>query len=141
MALVIMDQFTAPFAVQTATLLIHTNYPWTGVSPVINDFCRTAFSNTNLYLLAFNLLFAIWAVRKSSFPYFGRFLDAGVFVVEIGQTSLHYTLARIFAALWQIFDKVRQTQDAAVGLLAQLGCFGVLVFYLDSFCALSISMA
>lgn len=76
-------------------------------------------------------------------PYLGVFLDArGFSSVEIGQLTAFITLARIIGPhLWANFsDKSgKNLKMLQLGCLLSLGCFS-LVFYLDSFWALSISI-
>jgi PPP family 3-phenylpropionic acid transporter len=103
---------------------------------------QRAFSNTNLYLLAFTY-FCYFGQVGVIIPYLGVFLDArGFSSVEIGQLTAFITLARIIGPhLWANFsDKSgKNLKMLQLGCLLSLGCFS-LVFYLDSFWALSISI-
>lgn len=103
---------------------------------------QRAFSTTNLILLAFTY-FCYFGHVGVIIPYLGVFLDArGFSSVEIGQLSAFITLTRIVGPyLWASF-----ADSSGKNLrMLQFGCllslvFFTLVFFFDSFWALSISI-
>ncbi|MDP5032648.1 MAG: MFS transporter [Paraglaciecola sp.] len=103
---------------------------------------QRAFSNTNLFLLAFTY-FCYFGHVGAIVPYLGVFLDSrGFSSVEIGQLSALITLTRIVGPhLWSSFtdSSGKNLRMLQLGCFLSLCCFS-LVLWSESFWALSIAI-